>query len=119
MVALYALYAVLIGTAIVILPLRVRARRRTLKEIDGLRHAFRQSVGELVLKVQPEAAMKLVDQILGLAYENGQPMITVLAEDQSLPTCPYPPENPHYKYDRDAYLRAQQDMRKAGWRKVV
>ncbi len=65
---------------------------------------------------------KHVKDILSLTYPSGQPMIGMLAEDQTLPT--YSVKTPKKKADRMAvadisfgYEMAQRDM--AGWRKVL
>lgn len=50
------IYGLLIVTAIVMIPLRIRARRRTLKEIDDLRYSFNQDVKELIRKLEPRTA---------------------------------------------------------------
>ena len=51
--ALSIIYGLLIVVAIVMIPLRIRARRRTLKEIDDLRSSFNQDVKELIKKLEP------------------------------------------------------------------
>lgn len=52
MLVLNIIYGLLIAAAIVIIPLRIRARRRTLKEIDGLRSSFNQDMKELTKKLE-------------------------------------------------------------------
>jgi len=58
---------------------------------------------------------KDVDKLLDLKYPNKQPMLGVLAEDQT------PPENPVPKENYEAHLvynEAQQDMLEDKWRKT-
>lgn len=52
MLALYIAYAVLIVAVIVILPLHIRARRQTLKDIDALRSTFQKNMEQLLSKIE-------------------------------------------------------------------
>lgn len=61
MLALYIIYAVLIVAAIVVVPLRIRARRQTLKDIDALRSTLQKNMEELLSKIAPANIEKAIE----------------------------------------------------------
>jgi hypothetical protein len=58
MVILYAIYVLLIISAFAILPLRIRARRRTLKEISKLTAEFHTNAERLIKQVNETTTSK-------------------------------------------------------------
>ncbi|MCK5016436.1 MAG: hypothetical protein KAS32_05115 [Candidatus Peribacteraceae bacterium] len=57
---------------------------------------------------------ELADRILSLKYDNGQPKLGVIAEDQSLPSA----RNAVNKSYND-YMLGQEDMLKANFKRIV
>jgi hypothetical protein len=72
MTALYMIYGLLIVLAIVIWPLRIRARKQTLKEIDRLRSTLQANTKQLVSRIneislfKPEQYEKSLEKDIGL-----------------------------------------------------
>ena len=72
MTALYVIYGLLIVLAIVIWPLRIRARKQTLKEIDRLRSTLRSNTEQLVSRInemsvcKPEQYEQSLEEDIGL-----------------------------------------------------
>ena len=72
MAVLYVIYGLLIVLAIVIWPLRIRARKQTLKEIDRLRSTLRSNTEQLVSRIdeisvfKPEQYEQSLEEDIGL-----------------------------------------------------
>lgn len=55
MIALYVIYGLLIATAIFFIPLRIRNRRRILREINSLRLKYNEDISQLIRIIEGEA----------------------------------------------------------------
>lgn len=64
----------------------------------------------------PKAKAKAIELIRNLTYPNGQPMLAILAEEQSLPPIPH---RDHVTDQRRIVALALQDMLNDGWRKTL
>ena len=51
-----------------------------------------------------------IDTILSLKYDNGQPKLAILSEDQSRPEYSYSWAKEHFKHSGDEYAKALEDM---------
>lgn len=68
MVGLYIIYGLLIVAAVAILPLRIRARRRTLREIDALRSTFHSNMEDLLARLETTTKPKPDVHALSIAH---------------------------------------------------
>ena len=84
---------------------------------------IREKIAEILLKNDGNSKLTyggLADSIFSLTYPNGQPMIAVLDEDQSLPSFARVDiaRKPEVGRWYDGYKVGQQDMRKERFRRV-